>query len=154
MDFFGNVQGVEIEVEGGRVGNESEWREDLRRLGEIWRRTREGEDQLSGVGGNNQTRAAGGKPIIADGDANPPAAATSNSPSTAQEPFQYHPSAVKIQLAAGWAQQILGAGALVACAVLWGGARRMEGGIGKNGSGGGGGGGGASLRRIQKSKKI
>lgn len=138
MDFFGNVQGVEIEAEGGRVGNESEWREDLRRLGEIWRRAMESEDQPGGVRGN-QSRAAADN-STASGGANDPTATTAP-PRIAQEPFRYHPSAVKIQLAAGWAQQILGAGALVACAVLWGGAWWLE------GSGGGG------LRPDQNSKK-
>lgn len=143
MDFFGNVQGVEIEAEGRRVSNESEWKEDLRRLGEIWRRARESEDRREGAAhGKNQSVAAG-KPI-ADSGANQ---ATTPSPRSAQE--SYYPNTVKIQLAAGWVQQILGAGALVACAVLWGGAWWLEGNLGKGGRGGGG-----DLKRNQNSKKT
>lgn len=115
MDFFGNVQGVEIEADRGRVSNESEWKEDLRRLGEIWRRAMESEDR-----GGNQTRV---KPTT-DGT-NPPPPPITTTPCTPHEPL--HPSAVKIQLAAGWAQQILGAGALAGCALLWGGAWWLEG---------------------------
>lgn len=146
MDFFGNVQGVEIEAEGGRVSNESEWKEDLRRLGEIWRRTRESEDWREGVAHEKNQSMVAGKPV-ADGRANPVSPAPTHPPRTSQEP--YYPSTVKIQLAAGWAQQILGAGALVACAVLWGGAWWLEGGVGKSG-----GGASSSLRRKQNSQKT
>lgn len=127
MDFFGNVQGVEIGTDGGRVSNESEWREDLRRLGEIWRRTMESED---GVRGNKTTGTS--------------TAAANPTPRTQQEPL--HPSAIKIQPAAGWVQQFLGAGALAGCAILWGGAWWLEGGRG--------GGGGGNLRRSPNQKKA
>lgn len=145
MDFFGNVQGVEIEAEGRRVSNESEWKEDLRRLGEIWRRAREREDRREEIvahRGKNKSMAAGKS--TADSGVN---RATTPSPRSAHE--SYHLSTVKIQLTTGWAQQFLGAGALVACAVLWGGAWWLEGSLGK-----GRGGGAGDLRRNQYSKKT
>lgn len=117
MDFFGNVQGVEIGAkgdEGGRgVGNESEWKEDLRRLGEMWRRARERERE-DRRGGGNQT---------ADRDTTPPPPAQAQE----QDPLRLRPSAVKIQLPGGWAQNMLGAVALAGCAMLWGGAWWLEG---------------------------
>ena len=111
MDFFGNVQSVEIDAEGGRLGNESEWREDLRRLGEIWRRTREE--------GARENRTAYDEHI---------AAGATPAPSTqkrSQKPL--HPGAVQIQPRAGWAQQVIGAGALAGCAMLWAGGWWLEG---------------------------
>ncbi len=38
MDFFGNVQ--KVEVEGGAAVNQTDWREDMKRLGAIYRRAK------------------------------------------------------------------------------------------------------------------
>lgn len=115
MDFFGNVQGVEIETEEGRVSNETEWREDLRRLGEIWRRAREE------AANENKTSTTTPEKIAANLTLN-----------THTHTHTHHPGAAKVEPNPGWTQQFLGAGALVGCAILWGGATWLESG----GSGG------------------
>lgn len=142
MIFFGNVPGVEIEADEGRVSNESEWKEDLRRLGEICRRAMKSEKNQSKDVRENQIRAV--DKSFADSDVNligTPSPTTSSR--TAQESF-LHSSAVKIQLTVEWAQQFLDAGALVACALLWGIALWVKG----NRSEGGG------LRSDRNSKKT
>ena len=103
MDFFGNVQGVEVE---GLGWNQTEWREDMRRLEEIINRARARanmtEDRTSKAPvedvvlqesdlGNGRVEGAS---MIEGGDA--------------------------------WGQRIWGAGALVGCALVWGGASWLE----------------------------
>ncbi|MCJ1417550.1 glycosylphosphatidylinositol anchor biosynthesis [Xylographa parallela] len=103
MDFFGNVQGVEVDdgaAEWG--GNESEWREDMGRLEEIWRRGKELEREMqagSTTVGESQGQALkkGGKKRKVEG-------------------------AAKIEAGSSWGQRIMGAGALLGCALAWGGA--------------------------------
>ena len=100
MDFFGNVQGVEVEG-GDGVGNETEWREDLRRLGEILRR-KEVEDQNGG--GKEEGPAV--RELMAECDG----------------PRERHAGAAKVEVAKGWSQRVVGASVLLGCAVIWGGA--------------------------------
>lgn len=128
MDFFGNVQGVEIEAEGGRVSNESEWREDLKRLGEIWKRTMESEEMRRVTHGTNKTT----RESAADAKANPTPRPQEQEQKQKQREkrLHLHPGAAKVQPPAGWAQQFLGASALAGCAIFWGGARWLEGGGG------------------------
>ena len=107
MDFFGNVQGVEVEgeEEGGR-GNESEWREDLRRLGEIMRRQRERNGNETGERGAVER---GDGVVLAE----------------RPERKQYM-GAGKVQAKEGWGQSAMGASALIGCAMVWGGASWLE----------------------------
>lgn len=102
MDFFGNVQGVEIEGVGG---NASEWREDMRRLEEIINRAR--------ARGNMTEAKTSGAPVeeIAQGR------------KLAEGKVE---GAAKIEGVEAWGQRILGAGTLLGCALLWGGASWLE----------------------------
>lgn len=105
VDFFGNVQGVEV----GMAGNETGWEEDLRRLGEILRRRKEieaDEARSQGVGES-------GAPVkvVVEG--------------TGLE-RERREGAKKVEGGKGWGQQVMGAGALVACALAWGGASWIE----------------------------
>ncbi len=123
MDFFGNVQGVEIEADdGSRVSNKSEWREDLQRLREIWRRTRDwdGANELN----NNHTTTT---TTITN---QPAATAIETMIATASiqgRESTTHLGATKVQPSSGWTQQFLGASALAGCAILWAGASWLEG---------------------------
>ncbi|KAL9002034.1 MAG: hypothetical protein Q9188_005013 [Gyalolechia gomerana] len=97
MDFFGNVQDVEIERGGW---NESEWREDLRRLKEILER-RDG----SQAGEKNARE----EPVV------------STIPGK-----KGREGAAKVEARGGWSQQVMGAWALLGCALLWGGTSFLE----------------------------
>jgi len=103
MDFFGNVQGVEVEGSGA---NESEWREDMRRLEEIVYRARVR---------SNSTEAkkseAPAEEILVQGRA----------PTRGRVV-----GAAKVEAGEAWSQRILGAGALLGCALVWGGANWLE----------------------------
>ena len=107
VDFFGNVQNVE--VEGGTAGNESEWKEDLRRLTEIMRRReRDKSDVGNGTEGKNTAPAAqvarAGKDVARE----------------------RREGAAKVESSVGWGQQGMGTWALGACALVWGGALWVE----------------------------
>lgn len=114
MDFFGNVQGVEVEQQQQQqqqgIGNESEWREDLRRLGEIMRRRRkeESEETRNPSAGESAT-----KPLNPTSTPSPRSATT-------------RPGAAKVEAANSWTQPVLGAWALVGCALVWSGASWLE----------------------------
>lgn len=103
MDFFGNVQGVEIEGVGG---NASEWREDMRRLEEIIHRAR--------ARGNTTEAEQSGAPSdkeIAQGR------------NVVKGKVE---AAAKIEGVEAWGQRILGAGALLGCVLVWGGVSWLE----------------------------
>ena len=106
MDFFGNVQDVEIgEVGGG--WNESEWREDLRRLREIVERRQERarrDDVDDAVRVLKKEEERFTKHITREKRTVP----------------------AKVEAQSGWSQQILGAGALLGCALIWGGTSLLE----------------------------
>ena len=104
MDFFGNVQGVE--VEGGIQGNDSEWREDMRRLQEIVNRA-----QLQ----NNMTKPKKNEAPIQ----RPPRQGLEISKLEVEGP-------AKVEAGQGWRQRLLGAGTLLGCALIWGGASWLE----------------------------
>ena len=101
MDFFGNVQGVEVEG-----GNETEWREKMRSLEEIIKRAR--------ARGN-----------VSEGwKSEPPAEqAVVKVKSAGKKGVE---GAAKVEAGEAWGQRILGAGALLGCALLWGGASWLE----------------------------
>ncbi|KAL9131470.1 MAG: hypothetical protein Q9217_000618 [Psora testacea] len=101
LDFFGNVQGVE-------VGNETEWREDLRRLEEIIERARAREGIV-----NNDT--AKSRPLNDDVVAQ-------------RRDFGRGrvEGAAKVEETEAWNQRVLGLGSLLGCALLWGGVSWFE----------------------------
>ncbi|MCJ1382470.1 glycosylphosphatidylinositol anchor biosynthesis [Xylographa soralifera] len=107
MDFFGNVQGVEVDDgAAGWGGNESEWREDMRRLEEIWRRGKEMEREMQG--GNATVDEAQGQVLKQE----------------VKKRRMEGPA--KIEAGSSWSQRIMGAGALLGCALAWGGASWLE----------------------------
>ena len=100
MDFFGNVQGVE-------VGNETEWKEDLRRFEEIIERARARED--------NRTAAKSRPPteeVVVQGR-------DLGRRRTVE-------GVAKVEEGEAWAQRVLGLGSLLGCALLWGGVSWFE----------------------------
>lgn len=104
MDFFGNVQGVEVE---GAGGDEAEWREDMRRLEEIVRRAR-----------------ARGNGTMELGPSEAPAEeAVVQGREVGKGRIE---GAAKVETGEAWGQRIMGAGALLACALVWGGASWLE----------------------------
>jgi len=103
MDFFGNAQGVEVEGSGG---TESEWREDMRRLEEIVDRAR---------ARNNGTEPR-------DNEAPVEEVLVQGSDLTRGRMAD----AAKVEAGEAWSQRILGAGALLGCALLWGGVSWLE----------------------------
>ncbi|KAL8793034.1 MAG: hypothetical protein Q9195_004345 [Heterodermia aff. obscurata] len=100
IDFFGNVQGVEV----GVGVNETAWEEDLKRLGEILRR-REEAQELEG------TSTVTEEEVIVQ--------------STGIE-RERREGAKKVELGSGWGQQVMGAWALMGCALIWGGTSWFE----------------------------
>ncbi len=97
MDFFGNVQNVEV---GDEAGNETEWKEDLIQLGKMIAATRKT---------TNDTIDDKQAVLLAQ---------SVDSHSTASH-RKGKPGAVKVQAEAGWGSRILGAWALGGCALLW-----------------------------------
>ena len=101
MDFFGNVQGVEVEG-----GNETEWKEKMRSLEEIITRAR--------ARGN-----------VSEGwKSEPPAEQAVVKVERAGK--KGVEGAAKVEAGEAWGQRMLGAGALLGCALLWGGASWLE----------------------------
>ncbi|KAL9037860.1 MAG: hypothetical protein Q9214_005513 [Letrouitia sp. 1 TL-2023] len=100
MDFFGNMQ--DVEVEGGAGWNASEWKEDLRRLGEIMERRKKSDMEESKA----KKKTPAGQAVV-------------NGKET-------HEGAAKIEARDGWGQQIVGAWVLLGCALIWGGASWVE----------------------------
>ncbi|KAL8676455.1 MAG: hypothetical protein Q9186_007031 [Xanthomendoza sp. 1 TL-2023] len=103
MDFFGNVQ--DVEIEGGERGwNESEWKEDLRRLREIMEKRQ---------GSSNGTEVRG--------------AVKAGQVEAASVPSErVRPGAVKVEAGGGWSQQIMGVSALLGCILIWGGTNFLD----------------------------
>jgi len=100
MDFFGNVQGVE--VEGGATTNETEWRDDMRRLEEFINRARSREN---GTEGPRMKSVSPTEVKILQG----------------QRPDRTRiEGAAKVEASESWGQQISGVGVLLGCAILWG----------------------------------
>ncbi|KAA6410574.1 MAG: gpi-anchor transamidase precursor [Lasallia pustulata] len=106
MDFFGNVQNVEVEGGNGAGANETEWKEDLRRLGEILRRRKQMQNQ-TGVG---KTEAPSEQALLAQREV----------------PQERYAGAAKVEIATGWGQRVMGASVLLGCALIWGGASWFE----------------------------
>lgn len=96
MDFFGNVQNVEVGDAGG-VANETEWKEDLVQLGKMITAAR----KVNETGNNENSRKVAQKVVM---DAKAP---------------QRKPGAVRVEAEAGWGSKVLGAWALGGCALMW-----------------------------------
>ena len=103
MDFFGNVQGVKVE---GGGGNETEWREEMRNLEEIINRAR-----ATGKLAETKKTEAPAAEVIAQGR------------DLGEEKVQ---GAAKVEGIEAWSQRIWGAGALLGCVLVWGGASWLE----------------------------
>ncbi|KAL8750310.1 MAG: hypothetical protein Q9184_006467 [Pyrenodesmia sp. 2 TL-2023] len=101
MDFFGNVQ--DVEVEGTGAWNESEWKEDLRRLKELVERS--DEKVVSPKEAENLSDEIPTSRVI-------------------KQPGRQ--AAAKVDSGLGWGQQAMGVSALLGCALLWGGATFLE----------------------------
>ena len=100
VDFFGNVQGVE-------VGNETEWRDDLRRLEEIIQRAREREGSYDRQESTSTERS--------------PQVGEQNRGRKEAE------GTAKVEVRREGSQSILGMGSLLVCALLWSGVSWIEG---------------------------
>ena len=103
MDFFGNVQGVEVEGVGG---NETEWREEIRRLEEVIYRAR----AMGKVAEAKKSEVPVEEIIAHEGDLSRGRVE----------------GAAKVEGIEAWSQRILGMGALIGCALFWGGASWLE----------------------------
>ncbi len=97
MDFFGNVQNVEVGDGGRGKANETEWREDLVQLGKIIAARRKGNEI------DNSRDAA----ILAQ-----------KVGLESKFPQRKH-GAVKVEAEAGWGSKVVGAWALGGCALMW-----------------------------------
>ena len=103
MDFFGNVQ--EVEVQGGAgIANDTEWREDLRRLADIIQRMKDRDLPSS----HSDTSAAKSEEL------------------GKRQPHRGREGATKVEVGSTWTQRVLGASTLLGCALLWGGASWLE----------------------------
>ena len=103
MDFFGNVQGVEVEGVGG---NETEWREEIRRLEEVIYRAR----AMEKVAEAKKSEVPVEEIIAHERDLSRGRVE----------------GAAKVEGIEAWSQRILGMGALIGCALIWGGASWLE----------------------------
>lgn len=103
MDFFGNVQGVEV---GGVGGNETEWREDMTRLEEIINRAR-----------------ARGKPVEAKKSKAPVQEVIAQEKALGRRKVE---AAAKVEGIEAWSQRALGAAVLLGCTLFWGGASWLD----------------------------
>ncbi|KAL8712575.1 MAG: hypothetical protein Q9220_003106 [cf. Caloplaca sp. 1 TL-2023] len=99
MDFFGNVQDVVVDEAG--AWDESEWREDLRRLRDIV-------DRRKGAGGQAEEEIL------------------SPSEQTGKQQRKQRPGAAKVEAGSRWSQQVMGAWALLGCALIWGGTSLID----------------------------
>ena len=102
VDFFGNVQGVEVE-------NQTEWGEDMRRLEEIIQRAREREwsDEEEETA---RSQAPFEKEIVKGGDLR-------------RDKLE---GAARVEVGSGWSQHVLGLGTLLGCVIMWGGVSWYE----------------------------
>ncbi|KAI9793775.1 MAG: glycosylphosphatidylinositol anchor biosynthesis [Piccolia ochrophora] len=96
MDFFGNVQNVELE---GGSGNESTWKEDVEVLAQMIEARRKAPSELD----HASDAERGGVPSPQDGRSAP----------------QRRPGAVKVQAEDVWTRQTVGVSALASCALIW-----------------------------------
>jgi phosphatidylinositol glycan class K len=94
MDFFGNVQNVEVE---GEKRNETQWRQELEAIGRMINEAKRRHNESMNVHPQPQHVVEEAKP--------------------AQQLKRQ--GAAMVQQEQGWSKQIVGAAALVGCAVAW-----------------------------------
>ena len=140
MDFFGNVQGVEVQGDSKRAWNESEWEAMLGRLKEASTRTRDliREGDLTSYDMKVEEREG---PRSAQKSAQQTITGSSRGCSTDEcgtnraEKLAATQAAIntknrigpqKIELTSGWSQKVFGAGALLTCLAVWGGSIWFE----------------------------
>lgn len=117
MDFFGNVQGVEVENVSNSTGDE--FVEDMRRLKEILRRRQEDRRLV-----NESVFTPG---LREQKDKYTRTNLSSTQPEIRDLGRKKRPlGAAKVESANGWTQQVMGLWALVGCALVWGAASWLE----------------------------
>lgn len=116
MDFFGNVQGIEVEAVSNSTGDE--FVEDMRRLKEILRR---GEERRL----PDESRAT--PSLKEQKDKQAPRNLSSTQPATREVGRKKKSlGAAKIESVNGWSQQVMGVWALLGIALVWGGASWLD----------------------------
>lgn len=114
MDFFGNVQGVEVEG-GGSGGNETEWREEMRRLEDFIQRAQAREN------GTDKIKRAVVESHKAQAQKEEQDRVDNERPRKPN--FE---GAAKVEAGGNWSQRLVGTAALLGCALIWGGASWLE----------------------------
>ncbi|KAI9674205.1 MAG: glycosylphosphatidylinositol anchor biosynthesis [Caeruleum heppii] len=102
MDFFGNVQNVEVEGSSGE--NESDWKQDLVQLGRLMTAQRKHSNTTGQA--FEDTTPAGTRPLK-------------------QSPLK-RVGAVRVEAIEGWGHKAVGAWALIGCALVWFGGSWLE----------------------------
>ena len=103
MDFFGNVQGVEVEE--GNETNETEWRQQMKRLEEIIEKAKSRNKLMDARNGN----------------------VTAEKAVFQKREFKSRfEGPAKVEVRDGWTQPLLGAATLLGCVFIWGGASWLE----------------------------
>ena len=114
MDFFGNVQNVEVQGEnttdGGRPFNETEWAEGM-----MWLKAMFEEKKLQEMEAQEELKKTAKVSSASE------AASRQQKTSVPQAGLKRR-GAAKVEQTSLWFQRLVGAGALLGCAVLWGGA--------------------------------
>ena len=105
MDFFGNVQNVEVNDEKTEPANFTSWQEDIQRLHRIIERS-------------EMERKPNSSQLVH-------ASVATNKPETSPS-IEYRVSATKIESSMSWSQRLVGSAALLGCALLWKGASWFE----------------------------
>ena len=140
MDFFGNVQGVEVQGDAKGAWNETEWEAMLARLEEASTRARDLSREMGLKSHETETEMGEGKHPIKepvqrsmmrssserDSEDCGTGHATGPSVSKMAVKLKNRISPQKIELTSGWGQKILGAGALLTCFAVWGGSTWLE----------------------------
>ena len=120
MDFFGNVQNVEVQHGGAESPtgwNETEWAESMR-----WLKTAFEERKEKGIDDSPYTGFEGDKTKPSSKEGTDKA-----KPSATVKATKAERGAQKVQQGDRWWQQAVGISVLVGCAALWGGAEYLNG---------------------------
>lgn len=98
MDFFGNVQNVE--VDGGEARNETQWREELEAIDKMILEAKRRHNESLNVRPQNQHIIEEAEPLR-------------------PQQSRRKEGAVKVDEESGWTKQLVGAATLVGCAGIW-----------------------------------
>lgn len=107
MDFFGNVQNVEVDGRSAEARNETAWQEELAQLDRLISEIEKRGQEMEALKKDNATTA--------------PGSIKSSAEYTVQKPQGRSQSDVAVQLDASdaWDKKLLGAGTLVGCIAAW-----------------------------------